>query len=307
MKHQLLIVFLVLIFNLSRAQEDQVVKSITLDEVVIKAAGTGNFNTEDFIRKVQEDSSFYQAFKNLRLFNYNYSSHLIVRDKGGNEKAELIRNARQHVRGGMRWVDIESEKKKGRIQDRKGEFRYFTATMFHYIFYPDDTVHIETGNNGGKGTGRQQKFYQKLKYLMFNPGSSIDGVPFVGHRLAIFDEGLRPYYDYFISYGDCPSGGNCYIFTSKVKDEAEEEKKPVIRELVSYFNEKTGDIMYRSYKMALNSMLYEFDVQMEVKLIQFENTTVPGEVFYKGFWNIPLKKPENVEFTIFFSDYSVGE
>jgi hypothetical protein len=303
MKRLLFIILLSLIFSTSEAQEDPVVKSVTLDEVVIRASLGGNFSTEDFILMVREDSSFYEAFKNLRLLNYGYSGNLKVRDKSGRDKAELQREARQHVRGGKRWVEIEKEKKKGRLQHRNGEFRYFTAAMFHYVFYPEDTITVESNGNEARGSSRQQKFYQKLKYLMFNPGSSIEGVPFVGHRLAIFDEGLRPYYDYFISYGNCPAGGDCYIFTSKVKEEAEEERKPVIRELVSYFDVETGRIMYRSYKMNLTSLLYDFDVSMEIYLKPYKDSTVPTSVSYSGWWNIPFKKAEFVDFSLQFYDF----
>ena len=287
-----------------QAQEDQVVKSVQLDEVVIKASNEGRFDKEDFIKKVREDTSFYQAFKNLRLYNYTYDGRLKVKTKDGNEKAELERKAKQHVQNGQRWVEIIDEKKKGKLQSRDGEYKYFTAAMFHYVFFPPDTAGVETAGEENMGSNMQQRFYQKLKYLMFNPGSKIEGVPFVGHRLAVFDEGLRPYYDYFVSYGNCPSGGDCYIFTSKVKDSAEEESKPVIRELISYFDVETGKIMYRSYTMNLKSLLYDFDVKMEVNLKPFKDTTVPTSVVYSGWWNIPFKKAEYVDFDLQFYNYS---
>lgn len=307
LKRFLVVLLLLLFYNKLQAQEDKVVKSVQLDEIVIKASNEGRFDKEDFINKVREDTSFYQAFKNLRLYNYNYRGKLIVKDKGGGDKAELERLAKQHVKNGFRWVEILDEKKRGKLYNRDGEFRYFTAAMFHYVFFPPDTARVETAGEETMGTGMQQRFYQKLKYLMFNPGSKIEGVPFVGHRLAVFEEGLRPYYDYLISYGECPSGGDCYIFTSKVKDEAEEESKPVIRELISYFDVSSGRIMHRSYRMNLASLLYDFDVMMEVSLKSYKETTVPVSVRYGGWWNIPFKKAEYVDFELEFYDYADPE
>ena len=303
MKSLLLVSFLVLIFNASTAQEDQVVKSVQLDEIVIRASSEGRFDIEDFIKKVREDTSFYQAFKNLRMYEYTYNGHLKVKDKSGGDKAELERTAKQHVENGLRWTEILSEKSKGKIKHRDGEYRYFTAAMFHYVFFPPDTTRIEKAGEETMGSGLQQRFYQKLKYLMFNPGSKVEGVPFVGHRLAVFEENLRPYYDYLVSYGDCPSGGSCYIFTSRVKETAEEESKPVIRELTSYFDVETGRIMHRSYKMMLTSLLYDFDVSMEVNLKPYKDTTVPTSVSYSGWWNIPFKKAEYVDFDVNFYEY----
>lgn len=297
-------VLLLLFYCNLHGQQDQVVKSVQLDEVVIKASNEGRFDKEDFIKKVREDSSFYQAFKNLRMYNYSYKGKLVVKDKNGGDKAELERVAKQHIKNGWRWIEIVEEKKKGRLQHRDGEFRYFTAAMFHYVFFPEDTAKVETAGEETMGNNMQQRFYQKLKYLMFNPGSKVEGVPFVGHRLAVFEEGLRPYYDFLVSYGNCPSGGDCYIFTSRVKDAAEEESKPVIRELVSYFDIESGRIMHRSYKMNLTSLLYDFDVMMEVNLKLFNNTTVPTSVRYSGWWNIPFKKAEYVDFELEFYDYS---
>jgi hypothetical protein len=59
---QLVMYTLVLQCYCAIAQVPDVVKSVTLDSVVIEAVRTGGFRVEDFIDKVRTDTTFYKGY-----------------------------------------------------------------------------------------------------------------------------------------------------------------------------------------------------------------------------------------------------
>ena len=60
-------------------------KIVTLKEVVVR----NNLNVPAFITRVQEDTSFYKAFRNLRILSYTSLNDVRMLDKKGNVKAGL--------------------------------------------------------------------------------------------------------------------------------------------------------------------------------------------------------------------------
>ncbi|HRF78440.1 MAG TPA: hypothetical protein PLB46_17800, partial [Chitinophagales bacterium] len=72
----LLIGLLMLQVNVIFAQVDDTTRFegvITLDSFVLSAVRNG-FNVDDFVRFVEEDTTFHQAFRNLRQVPYNSSA-----------------------------------------------------------------------------------------------------------------------------------------------------------------------------------------------------------------------------------------
>ncbi len=305
------ILFCFYLFHIAVAssQVPDVVKSVTLDSIVIVAVRTGGFNVEDFINIVRKDTTFYKSFKNLRYYGYNANADMTIFDKKGQTEAKLIRTATQQVKNGKRWMVISKDKVTGRMYDRKGEFRYMTAEMLDYIFFPRDTA-IASNLIGspesiaGSG-GRIHKYYDRLKLLMFNPGAELSGVPLIGNRFAIFDEELRPYYDYKIGAERYRNEVDCFTFTCNVKEELSESAAghTVIRQLTTYFDRKTFEVVARNYRLLYSSIVFDFDVTMDVRLKPWNDTVVPEKVYYKGTWDIPFKSRERVEFSIRFADY----
>ena len=59
---------------------DGVVRVIYLDSLVVSAKQQG-FSTEEFIRLVQEDKTFYQAFRNLHFVNYEAANEMFFFSK----------------------------------------------------------------------------------------------------------------------------------------------------------------------------------------------------------------------------------
>ncbi len=47
--------------------------------------------------------------------------------------------------------------------------------------------------------------------LFFNPGKKIPGIPFIGNKIAVFDEEVGKLYDYVIDMNTF-NGQMCYVF-----------------------------------------------------------------------------------------------
>jgi len=71
-------------------------KVVTLKEVVVR----NNLDAAAFILRVKEDTSFYKAFKNLRILTYTSLNDIRVLDKKNGIRASLNSRTRQHRRQG---------------------------------------------------------------------------------------------------------------------------------------------------------------------------------------------------------------
>ena len=93
---------------------DGIVRVIYLDSFVVTAQQKG-FSTEEFIQLVQEDKSFYQAFRNLRFVNYVADNEIRFYDKKGREKTYYFSKTRQNSDGRCRSMEVLEKKNRGKI------------------------------------------------------------------------------------------------------------------------------------------------------------------------------------------------
>ena len=304
--------FLHHILFVSPSFAQDILKTIHLDSVIVVAV-KGGFSVEDFIYMVRQDTSFYKAFKNLHYYPYKCEGVLTVFNKSEKEKATLYKKATQYVKDKKRWMVIDEEKITGKMYDRKHEFNYYTAELFDFTFFPKDTFPanniISDKSDMTKPGSKNQNYKQKLKILVFNPGTEVSGVPLVGNKLAIFDNDMIKYYDYKISSDYYNDSIPCYVFTCKVKQGLGYFQKddPVIKELVSYFDKRTFNIVSRKYVLSYSSVLFDFDVTMNIKLKQINGALVPEHASYSGYWDIPFKSSEILSFRLKFYDHKIDE
>jgi hypothetical protein len=47
-------------------------------------------------------------------------------------------------------------------------------------------------------------------------------------------------------------------------------------------------------------MIFDFDVSIKVIMDYVNEKLIPKQISYSGFWDLPLRKQENVDFTIDF-------
>ena len=281
-------------------------KVITLKEVVVRS----NLNVPAFIDRVKEDTTFYKAFRNLKVLGYTALNDIRMMTKRGKVKATLNSKTRQIARDNCRWMEVLEEKSTGDIYDKNHNFNYYTAEMYAGLFFAPDTICGETNVVKGtsfntKGKSGMAKHREQLKMLFFNPGKRIPGLPFIGNKIALFDEDVADLYDFVIDM-EAFKGDLCYVFrivpradlASGAKD------KVVINEMTTWFNTQNWEIVARNYDLSYNAAVYDFNVQMEVEMTKFEELLVPKVLRYNGSWDVVTKKREHGAFTATLFDFS---
>ena len=294
---------ILLLFPFLISAQNGVVKSVTLDSVMITAIRDG-FSVEEFIHYVKTDTTFYQGFKNLRYYNHDYHSNLKVLKKSGEVLGSLFRSGKYTITNEQLVVHIDSTFDDGKIFNRKGKYRHYTPEFFDKIFFPKDTITVSKYARSGekKMEDENEQNEEDAKTIVFSIGS---GDVEAGNsknkkKLAVFDIDMQQYYDYLISQEVFQDSIECYSFTVRMKEglKDKEQEQVLIRELVSYFDKETFNVMYRKYVMSYRYWLIDLDVSVEVYMDYADSELVPSYVHYNGFWDIPFAKPEHADFKL---------
>ena len=164
-------------------------KQVILSPIVIRS-GT---NVPGFIRKVEDDTTFYKAFKNLRVLNFSSTNDIRMLDRKGRVESSLYSKSRQWAKRGCRVTTVLEEKTTGNFYDRDGDYNYYTAELYASLFFSKDTICgqsnvIKDMNRSIKGKKGLEKNKEQLKMLFFNPGKDILGIPLMGDNVKDFDK-----------------------------------------------------------------------------------------------------------------------
>jgi hypothetical protein len=272
---------------------------VTLSEVMVRS-GT---NVTGFIDRVRADTTFYKAFRNLRILNYSSLNDIRMTDKKGKLKASLYSRTKQDAWQGCRITHTVEEKHTGDFYDKKGRYNYYTAELYDGLFFSFDTVcgehnRVKDAVLSIKGKSGIAKHKEQLKMLFFNPGSDIPGIPLMGDKVQIFDPEHAKLYDFDIDIRE-RAGVQCYVFsiTTKPTLSGFEEGKIVVDEMVTWFDYKSFEVLARNYSMSYNAGIYNFEVAMEVEMTHAGKYLVPSVIRYNGNWGVAFKKKERGIFT----------
>ncbi len=274
-------------------------RQVTLSPVVIRS-GT---NVPGFIKRVENDTSFYKAFKNLRVLNYSTLNDVRMFDKKGKVEASLFSKTRQWASKSCRVTKVLEEKTTGDFYTARGNYNYYTAELYASLFFSKDTVCGQSNvirdiNLSLKGKRGLDKHKEQLKMLFFNPGKDIPGIPLMGDKVKVFDKGHSDLYDFSIDIQDY-HGKPAYLFVLKIKDGLAFYKKDdvVIDEMTTWFNYDSFEVMARNYSMSYNAGLYRFNVTMHVEIGKMGNYLYPKVIRYDGNWGVLIKGKERGLFT----------
>lgn len=280
-------------------------KAVTLKEVVVRS----NLNVPRFIQRVKDDTTFHKAFLNLKVLGYTSLNDIRMLDRKGTPKATLVSRTRQEIGNGCRWMHTLEEKVTGDMFTSRHAYNYYTGQLYSSIFFAHDTICGETNIVAGTKFSTQNKsgidkHKEQLKMLFFNPGKRIPGLPFIGNKIALFDEDVSALYDFTIDMVEY-KGELCYVFyivpmtnlTSSQKD------KIVINEMTTWFNTNTWEIRGRNYDLSYKAGVYDFDVHIEVEMTKFGEYLVPKVMRYNGDWDVIFKKREKGIFTATLFDF----
>jgi len=291
------------------AQSDSIMNAVELDPVVVTAETEG-FNVKEFVKQVMEDTTFYKAFLNMKTYPHTVRSGLNVRNKKEKETAALNREGELIVRDSTRVeLVLNVDEARGKLKNRKGEFRYLTAEMYDEVFWPKGTY---VADNTIKSRQQQlvkgsklDEYKSELKKFMFNPGQEIGSVPFIGNKMALFDDHMIPFYNYRI-WSDKRSGRVCWVFSADAKPERK-ANKTVIKSMDTWFDKNTWQVRARHYHLEHSTVILDFDINIKVENVSIKGQTVPTSINYDGAFDLPFKKPEIVRFWLVLADWAIPE
>ncbi|MEO7209698.1 MAG: hypothetical protein ABIY35_02035 [Chitinophagaceae bacterium] len=282
-------------------------QSVTLREVIVR----NKLDYRTILKQIENDTSFYKAFRNLHIIGFSAYNSIRMFDKKGAEQATYNSQTKQVRNNGCRSTSIISQKSTGDFFNKDSTYNYITGEMYASLFFTKGKICGENNIVAGRefstsGKSGIDKHKEQLKMLFFNPGKKIPGIPFIGNKLDLYDDHAHELYNYkldFVSY----KGSFAYVFTITPKEDIGYFKKNdiVVDNMTTWFDFKTFDVLARNYSLSYKAGVYDFDVTMEVEMTNVGNLLVPQVMRYKGNFSAAFKKRERGEFTATLFDYSL--
>lgn len=279
--------------------------TFTLKPVIVR----NNMDYESLLRRIQNDTSFYKAFRNLHIVEFSSYNNIRMLNKKENVQASYYSKTRQHRQNGCRTTETLEQKTTGDFLKPNGDFNYITGEMYASIFLTKDKTCGEDNIVAGHefstaGKSGTEKHKEQLKMLFFNPGRKIPGIPFIGNKLDLYDENAHKHYDYTLDYNSY-KGEYAYIFSIKPKEDLGFFSRGdiVVDEMTTIFDAKTMEVVSRTYSLSYRAGVYDFDVKMQVEMTHVGNLLVPETMRYKGNFSALTKKRERGEFTATLFDF----
>ena len=312
LKNTCLFLCLLLIVNTNLVAQDSTVneqgQKFTLTDAIVR----NHFDYKEILQRIKEDTSFYKAFKTLRIIGYSSYNFIEMKDKNEAVVATLNSKTKQIRKDNCRSMEVLEERTSGNLRNANGDYNYVTPSLYASLFFTKGTVCGETNIVTGKKRVVQgssmEKAKEQLKMLFFNPGKKIPGIPFIGNKLDLYDESAHELYDYKLDYVDY-HGQLAYVFDVQPKKDLGffQKDRVVVDQMITWFNPKTLEVLGRNYSLSYKAGVYDFNVQMEVEMTYFNGLLVPKILRYKGNWDVIFKKRERGLFTATLFDYKTGE
>lgn len=299
-----------LLAGISNAQEidrfnPDTIKTIQLDSVVnIRAS---RLNVETFIRAIVSDTSFYQAFRNMKKYDFIAENRLYTYDKHDQVKGRIFRKIKHNNTGAQR-LQYLIKQDTGEVFKRNGKYQLYTLEMFDYIFMNAYKSEYSNSSFATKAPNDKNGSYKdKLKTLIFSPGKPVEGLPFIGSKTEIFSANMRQYYDYSFYSATYLDSIPVYRFKVVVKPDLSDWTKDglMIKELTTIFDKRNFEILGRFVDMKYSNLLFDFDVQMNIEMSYSGEVKLPTKISYQGNWNVPFKKKERASFLVVHKDYTL--
>jgi hypothetical protein len=300
---------LLLLAYVSAAQEIErynpdTIKTIQLDSVVnIRAS---RLNVETFIRAIVSDTSFYQAFRNMKTYNFMAENRIYTYDKHDQVNGRIFRRIK-HNNTGPQKLQYILKQDSGAVFKKNGKYQLYTLELFDYIFMNAYKSEYSDAAFASKAPNDKNGSYKdKLKTLIFSPGKPVKGLPFIGSKTEIFSANMRQYYDYSFYSATYLDSIPVYRFKVVLKPDLSSWTKDglMIKELTTIFDKRNFEILGRFVDMKYSNLLFDFNVQMNIEMSYSGAVKLPTKIAYQGNWNVPFKKEERASFLIVHKDYT---
>jgi len=283
-------------------------QKFTLSDAIVR----NNFDYKAILQRIKEDTSFYKAFKTLRIIGYSSYNYIQMKDKNEKVVATLNSKTKQTRKDNCRTMEVLEEQVTGNLRDASGNYNYVTPSLYASLFFTKGSICGETNIVKGKvreirGSGIE-KAKEQLKMLFFNPGKKIAGIPLIGDKLDLYDESAHELYDYKLDYVEY-HGQLVYVFDVQPKQDLGfiNKNRVVVDQMITWFDPRTLEVLGRNYSLSYKAGVYDFNVQMEVEMTYFNGMLVPKILRYKGNWDVVFKKREIGLFTATLFDFKAAE
>jgi hypothetical protein len=272
---------------------------------------SSRLSNETFIKIILRDTSFYQAFRNMKNFSFTAENRVYTYKKNNKVEGKIYRKI-YHNNNGKYKMELLAKQDSGKLVKKNGKYELETVKMFDYIFmnpYNSDFV-------SSSASGTDESYKDKLKTLIFRPGHPITGMAFaltgVGSKTQIFSANMRQYYNYAFYSGTYLDSIPVYRFRVTMKPGLSNWTKDglMFKEMTTIFDKRNMQILGRYIDMKLDAtMLYDFDVQMNIELGYFDknSTLLPTKISYQGNWDYIMHKQERASFLILHKGYTRGK
>jgi hypothetical protein len=277
----------------------------TIMTVVIDSAvniHSHRLNAQDFIDAVVADTSFYKAFYNMKKYAFIAENRIFTYDKKNKVDGKIYRKLKHSNVAGAHKIEYIAKRDSGTLYKSNGKYQLYTVEMFDYIFMNAYNSDFVKGPSLPGSGGKNESYKDKLKTLIFAPGTRVKGIPFISSKTEIFSRDLREYYFYKFSRGTYLDSIPVYIFKVVCKPSTS-DGDTMIKEMTTIFDMRNFQILGRYVDMKYSNIFFSFNVQMNIELAKFNNELLPVKITYQGNWDVPFHKVERASFLIVHKDY----
>lgn len=277
----------------------------TIRTIVIDSAvniHSHHLNAQDFIDAVIADTAFYEAFHNMKKYQFIAENRIYTYDKKNKVNGRIYRKLRHSNVAGQHKIDFLAKQDTGQLYKNNGKYQLYTVEMFDFIFMNAYNSDFVKGPPLPGSEGKNESYKDKLKTLIFKPGTRVRGIPFLSSKTEIFSRDMREFYFYQFSRGTYLDSIPVYRFRV-VRKPSIQDNDVMIKEMTTIFDMRNFQILGRYVDMKYNNWLFSFDVQMNIELNKFDGELLPTKITYQGNWDVPFHKVERASFLIVHKDY----
>lgn len=280
------------------------IRTIVIDSAI--NIHSHHLNAQDFIDAVLADTGFYQAFRNMKKYDFIAENRIYTYNKKNKVDGRIYRKIRHSNVDGKHKMEFLVKQDTGNVYKSNGKYQLYTVEMFDFIFmnaYNSDFVKGPALPGSG---GKNESYKDKLKTLIFSPGHRVGGLPFISGKTELFSKDMRGYYYYQFSRGTYLDSIPVYRFRV-VKKPSEADNDVVVKEMTTIFDMRNFQILGRYIDLKYSNWIFSFDVQMNIELAKFNGDLLPVKITYQGNWDVPFHKTERASFLIVHKDFSVSK
>jgi hypothetical protein len=296
--------FLLLAFT-STAQQIKRFNPDTIRTIVIDSAiniHSHRLNAQDFIDAVLADTDFYEAFHNMKKYDFIAENRIYTYNKKNRVDGKIYRKIKHSNTVGKRKIEYLAKQDSGALYKSNGKYQLYTVEMFDYIFTNAYNSDFVKGPPLPGSEGKNESYKDKLKTLIFAPGHKIKGIPFISSKTEIFSRDMRDYYYYQFARGKYLDSIPVYRFRV-IRKPSIQDNDVIIKEMTTIFDTRTFQVLGRYVDMKYSNWIFSFDVQMNIELGKFNGELLPTKITYQGNWDVPFHKVERASFLIVQKGY----